>query len=285
MNEQGTPQDSPPPSPPPATEPGGSTSSNRGVMIVLSYLWILFLIPLLTEKDDAEVQWHAKHGLVLTVVEVVVLIGLQVVLWLSGGVVMSLIPIEMVRGEEWFRQDTDALSGNLSGFTLPLSRFSDEEVTSARPAIRLGQPVWFLQLADGSQRTVDAASSATLPALDAKQAASVARGAHIGPADVLTVDRVESADGEIRGAKLPLWRVQLDDRWHSAVDIDAITGRITAVRNDLWRVYDFFWMLHIMDYSTRDDFNNNLLRAAAGVGWFIGLSGIWMLFYVFRKTG
>ncbi|MEE4143542.1 MAG: hypothetical protein V2I26_02000 [Halieaceae bacterium] len=213
------------------------------------------------------------------------LIGLQVVLWLSGGVVMSLIPIEMVRGEEWFRQDTDALSGNLSGFTLPLSRFSDEEVTSARPAIRLGQPVWFLQLADGSQRTVDAASSATLPALDAKQAASVARGAHIGPADVLTVDRVESADGEIRGAKLPLWRVQLDDRWNSAVYIDAITGRITAVRNDLWRVYDFFWMLHIMDYSTRDDFNNNLLRAAAGVGWFIGLSGIWMLFYVFRKTG
>jgi len=38
-------------------------------MIVLAYLWVLALIPLLVEKDDAEVQWHAKHGLVLTVAE------------------------------------------------------------------------------------------------------------------------------------------------------------------------------------------------------------------------
>ena len=45
----------------------GSVSSNRNVMIVLSYLWLLALVPLLTEKDDKEVQWHAKHGLVLMV--------------------------------------------------------------------------------------------------------------------------------------------------------------------------------------------------------------------------
>jgi uncharacterized membrane protein len=36
-------------------------------MLVLSYLGLLALIPLLTEKEDREVQWHAKHGLVLTV--------------------------------------------------------------------------------------------------------------------------------------------------------------------------------------------------------------------------
>ena len=40
-------------------------------MIVLSYLWLLALVPLLTEKEDKEVQWHAKHGLVLTVAELV----------------------------------------------------------------------------------------------------------------------------------------------------------------------------------------------------------------------
>lgn len=47
--------------PPPAA--GGD--SNRTVMLVLSYLGILGLIPLLMEKDDGEVQWHAKHGLLL----------------------------------------------------------------------------------------------------------------------------------------------------------------------------------------------------------------------------
>jgi uncharacterized membrane protein len=61
--------------------PGSAPSSNRNVMIVLSYLWLLALVPLLTEKDDKEVQWHAKHGLVLMVAEM----GLWIVLWTVIG--------------------------------------------------------------------------------------------------------------------------------------------------------------------------------------------------------
>jgi len=42
-------------------------------MIVLSYLWALALVPLLFEKQDDEVQWHAKHGIVLMIAELVLL--------------------------------------------------------------------------------------------------------------------------------------------------------------------------------------------------------------------
>jgi len=85
----------PPPTPPPADAPAPPpqepvaaeiVSDNRTVMIVLSYLWLLALIPLLVEKDDSEVQWHAKHGLVLAVVEIVVMIGLQVVVMILGAI-------------------------------------------------------------------------------------------------------------------------------------------------------------------------------------------------------
>ena len=65
--------------------PGSAPSSNRNVMIVLSYLWLLALIPLLTEKDDKEVQWHAKHGLVLMVAELF--------LWIAISVVLGAIPV------------------------------------------------------------------------------------------------------------------------------------------------------------------------------------------------
>jgi uncharacterized membrane protein len=50
-------------------------SPNRGVMIVLAYLWPLALVPLLIERDDAEVQWHAKHGIVLMVAELIVILA------------------------------------------------------------------------------------------------------------------------------------------------------------------------------------------------------------------
>ena len=42
-------------------------------MIVLAYFWLLALVPLLLEKQDAEVQWHAKHGIVLMIAELVLL--------------------------------------------------------------------------------------------------------------------------------------------------------------------------------------------------------------------
>jgi len=47
--------------------PDVEASPNRGVMIVLAYLWPLALVPLLLEKRDPDLQWHAKHGLVLMV--------------------------------------------------------------------------------------------------------------------------------------------------------------------------------------------------------------------------
>jgi uncharacterized membrane protein len=55
----------------PAATPPKGQSSNRQLMIVLAYLGPLALIPFLLEKEDAEVQWHAKHGLVLLIAEIV----------------------------------------------------------------------------------------------------------------------------------------------------------------------------------------------------------------------
>ena len=60
--------------------PGSAPSSNRNVMIILSYMWLLALIPLLTEKDDKEVQWHAKHGLVLMVAELFLWIVISILI-------------------------------------------------------------------------------------------------------------------------------------------------------------------------------------------------------------
>ncbi len=68
-------------------------------MLILSYLGLLALIPWLAEKNDSEVQWHAKNGLVFTafmiacffvasVVAVIPILG-----WLIVVVAYMLLPI------------------------------------------------------------------------------------------------------------------------------------------------------------------------------------------------
>jgi uncharacterized membrane protein len=76
-------------------------TSNRGLMIVLAYLWPLALVPFVLEKDNAEIQWHAKHGLVLMVAELIVLLAFTMVssmiglvtLWLGCVVSFLAVPI------------------------------------------------------------------------------------------------------------------------------------------------------------------------------------------------
>jgi uncharacterized membrane protein len=67
------------PPPPPPAGGGGAPASDRGIMIFLSYFGIFALIPLLTKKEDREIQWHAKNGLAIAIAWIVVAILWNVV--------------------------------------------------------------------------------------------------------------------------------------------------------------------------------------------------------------
>jgi uncharacterized membrane protein len=65
----------PPPPPPPGGGGGytpGPASSDRTLMVVLSYLGLLALIPYLTKKEDPDIHWHAKNGVGLLILDVLI---------------------------------------------------------------------------------------------------------------------------------------------------------------------------------------------------------------------
>ncbi|MBZ9578021.1 DUF4870 domain-containing protein [Patescibacteria group bacterium] len=67
--------------------PGASTKQgDQNLIAVLSYLGILFLIPLLVVKDNRFVQFHAKQGLVLFIAEIatVVIAWIPILGWIAG---------------------------------------------------------------------------------------------------------------------------------------------------------------------------------------------------------
>jgi uncharacterized membrane protein len=98
--------------PPPPPAGGGPISENRQIWLVLSYLWLAAVIPYLVEKDDREVQWHAKHGLVLAGVELILsvvlfVIGLftclgcliQLVAWIPVLILHVMLIVKALNGE------------------------------------------------------------------------------------------------------------------------------------------------------------------------------------------
>ncbi|MBN2852898.1 MAG: hypothetical protein JXQ23_09220 [Clostridia bacterium] len=64
-----------------------TSESDQKLMGVLCYLWILWLIPLLTEhKNDPYIKFHINQGIVLSIVSVIVgiLSWIPVIGWLLG---------------------------------------------------------------------------------------------------------------------------------------------------------------------------------------------------------
>ena len=82
--------------------PASAPSGNRTVMIVLSYLGLLALIPFLVEKNDREVQWHAKHGLVLLVAEVAIFIAYWILMMIVTNIPFLGCIAALVGGLLWF---------------------------------------------------------------------------------------------------------------------------------------------------------------------------------------
>ena len=60
-------------------------------------------------------------------------------------------------------------------------------------------------------------------------------------------------------------------------------GQVHAMRTNSWRVFDFLWMLHTMDFNGRDNINNYFLRAFSILGIITVMSGF-LLFFVSSKN-
>jgi uncharacterized iron-regulated membrane protein len=212
------------------------------------------------------------------------LIGLQVLLWVSGGVVMSVLRLDEVRGEhQAAKVQRPALDA--AAPLVPLAEVLQAPragaVTAATLTTLLGRPVYRLETAGGPE-LVDAASGATLSPLSGDLARAVALADYAGDGALLGLDWVETPALEYRGRDLPLWRARFADTRDTTLYIAPGTGQVVARRNDLWRLFDFMWMLHIMDYEEREDFNHPLLIVAAVTALLFTLTGLVMLLYSFR---
>ena len=95
-------------------------------------------------------------------------------------------------------------------------------------------------------------------------------------AQVIAAVQLQQGAREV-GHRTGVWQVTYDDMLSTTLYLDASSGEVITVRSSLWRIFDFFWMLHIMDYQEREDFNNPLLISFAATSVLFALSGVLLL--------
>jgi hypothetical protein len=204
----------------------------------------------------------------------------QLLLWFSSGLLMSILPIERVRGEHLVARDSTTTLAPAQQLATPalVLRAAPGRVRELRYTTLLGQPVAELTMVDGTIRMHDARSGLPMSRVDGPLATKVAREAYRGPgAPAASVELARAASTEFRG-KLPVWRVQFEDAETTRVFVSPENGRIVGVRTGTWRLYDFFWGLHIMDWKNHEDFNTPWMMAFAAGGLALAVAGVVLLY-------
>ena len=220
-----------------------------------------------------------------------IFIGVQFLLWTLGGLYFSWTNIEEVRGDHLRAEKAEIDFGR--DFVSPKVVTREIEKTGGVSAIenmRLikisGVPFYefLVKSADRNFVVADAVSGEIRPAIGEEEAKKIASESLVKTSDVkeiiyLTQENV-GGHHEYREKPLPAWAVTFKN--DLTVYLSAENGQIGAFRTNEWRIFDFLWMLHTMDYNGRDNINNYILRGFSILGIITIFSGF-LLFFVSSK--
>ncbi len=197
---------------------------------------------------------------------------------------MTLMPIEQVRAEHTIAPAPD--------YPLdPAALMSLSDVSDRLGGVRIDGaqlrrwhdgPVWALETSLDPV-TVDAVTGARRTPVDRSAAVAIAQAGFAGDAAIGEVIYLPEPTFEYRRPN-PAWRVSFEDGEGTRLYVNARTGEIDARRNAMWRVFDFFWMLHVMDYRERENFNHPLIISMAVLALLTVLAGLSLLVVRMRRT-
>lgn len=215
---------------------------------------------------------------------IALVVGVQALLWMASGVYMTVVPIQVIHGDHLTHATGEPLSGAAKRLDASQLIHHYPGITSFRLKSLLGREVFEINRG-GKIELVEADSGKLVGPLDESAVRTLAAGSYHGEDEINKVELLSSAPAEVGKRPAPIWAVHYSDMGKTTLYFSPTSGELLAKRHELWRWFDFLFMLHIMDYDERSDVNNLLLRIASATGLLFALSGVWLLLYSFRRRG
>ncbi|MDX5423251.1 MAG: PepSY domain-containing protein [Hymenobacteraceae bacterium] len=234
------------------------------------------------------------------------ILGVQFLFWTLGGLYFSWNDLDEVHGDH-LRKEKRYFPASMSLVSpqVVLDALKQKQPVDSVQSVQLieiaGVPTYQVRYFSGeadhaahasaghvdsrvAKTRVQLANAATghlLPALTEAEAVVVAKSQVADPVQVEKVEYLTEVGPhhEYREKPLPAWAITFSQPDNCTVYVSAELGTFQAIRHNQWRVFDFLWMLHTMDYEGRDNFGNILLRLFSIFGLFTILSGF-VLYYL-----
>ena len=201
------------------------------------------------------------------------LISIQLLLWTVSGIYFAFNKIENVRGEQYREEPNFNVDFSKLNFQIGGAR-------NIRVIDRMDQEILVVDGIYGREylnfegKDVEQLNEEEAKALSAKQTSLIPESV-----DLITENTIGS---EYRGRALPIYRVKSVNEAGESINVylNVYTGEVEAVRSNQWRIWDLMWGFHIMDWETREDIDNLLLKIFSILALISSITGVLLFFKV-----
>jgi hypothetical protein len=212
------------------------------------------------------------------------IVGLQLLLWTVSGLMFAWLEHDTVMAHETSRTPSAPVLADSVAIFEPAGLLAGRKGASLQDVtlMSLGDDwVYRLRSTDGTE--LRRAADGTRYVITESVVRALATTHYAGRGSLNRIALRQPPVLEARGAGA-VWEVSYDDADGTTLYFSNEDGRFVAARNDTWRLFDLFWMLHTMDFRGRDDFNNPLVILFTTGALWVGMTGALLLFQVFGVT-
>ncbi len=206
------------------------------------------------------------------------IVGLQIIFWVVGGLFMVAVPIEKVRGEDRvaYVAETPLDMSRVLTLEQAIAKVELTDVSGATLSSPPRGPLWTVRTSSGREQPIDAYTGEYLEDITEADARRYATAAYEGPGEMTTL-RYFDVPPRRSGAGDPAWAATFNDPEKTVVYIDGFTGEVLSRRSALWNAYDLAWQLHILNFKDGDNYNHPTLIAVTVLATIVTFSGVVLL--------
>ena len=205
-------------------------------------------------------------------------LGVQFLFWTISGLYFSWTDLDEIHGDHFKKEKeqisfTNLININDLEFKDPIKTFELREIADL--------PYYFIN----DSILFNAYNGNLKDSISLEEAIKISNKNILDKYKISSVDKIYEVGNhhEYRGKPLPAFVISYEGAEKLKSYVSIIDGKFQTVRHRDWRWFDFLWMTHTMDYETRDDFNNKLIRAFSLLGLITVMSGF-LLWFISSKT-
>lgn len=187
-------------------------------------------------------------------------VGFQFVVWSITGAYMVIFDIDYIHGDSLVVEQQTFLKKEQVNYSIAELYAKYPKAKKIELASLVGDAVYRFMVGE-KKHLLNASTGEVLSPLSKAHAVLIAKHqySHLN-AEISKVSLIkQNPPFELSARHLPVWRIDFDEFSSPSFYISIETGHLVTKRHTFWRLFDWMFSFHVMDYVEEDASNKLLL--------------------------